>query len=130
MPVSGTPLDYMDIYCSAWEDNPDRRPTIKMIIDLLENVALEPIFQDTKLTPNSCMSYMSWDTNGSFDFSQTSMGSSDYLKFFGRKSQETSVNSCNSRFSKMSIDCDIEQEPILTSNESTSGITLEDLRER
>ncbi|CAG8498620.1 7047_t:CDS:2 [Diversispora eburnea] len=36
--IKGTPDDYIKIYSNAWEDNPEKRPTIENIRDSLENV--------------------------------------------------------------------------------------------
>ncbi|CAG8497333.1 1161_t:CDS:2, partial [Diversispora eburnea] len=37
-PIHGTPLDYINIYSSAWVHNPSQRPTIKNICKSLENI--------------------------------------------------------------------------------------------
>ncbi|RHZ82440.1 hypothetical protein Glove_109g431 [Diversispora epigaea] len=39
--INGTPKDYINIYSSAWKDDPNQRPTIKNIFDSLENIKLE-----------------------------------------------------------------------------------------
>ncbi|RHZ85714.1 hypothetical protein Glove_61g1 [Diversispora epigaea] len=46
-PINGTPKDYINIYSSAWKDNPNQRPTIKNIFDSLEKIKLENIYNDS-----------------------------------------------------------------------------------
>lgn len=40
-PINGTPDNYIKIYLSAWNDNPEQRPIIKNIYNLLKNIRLE-----------------------------------------------------------------------------------------
>ncbi|RHZ46449.1 hypothetical protein Glove_621g15 [Diversispora epigaea] len=40
-PINETPKDYIDIYSSAWNNDPHQRPTIENIFDSLENIKLE-----------------------------------------------------------------------------------------
>ncbi|CAG8571952.1 12756_t:CDS:2, partial [Dentiscutata heterogama] len=35
-PINGTPVDFMNIYCGAWNDNPELRPTIAEIRNKLD----------------------------------------------------------------------------------------------
>ncbi|CAG8624561.1 353_t:CDS:2, partial [Acaulospora colombiana] len=44
-PIDGTPLDYVNIYSQAWQGDPNQRPTIENILNYLEKVNLEPVFQ-------------------------------------------------------------------------------------
>ncbi|CAG8559071.1 5896_t:CDS:2 [Diversispora eburnea] len=46
-PVNETPRDYIDIYSSAWEDDPNKRPTVGDIFKSLENIKLENIYDET-----------------------------------------------------------------------------------
>src|SRR4051812_38057662 len=46
-PINETPKDYINIYSSAWENDPNQRPTIKNIFDSLENIKLENIYYDS-----------------------------------------------------------------------------------
>ncbi|CAG8638247.1 5965_t:CDS:2, partial [Diversispora eburnea] len=46
-PINETPKDYIDTYTSAWENDPNKRPTIKNILDSLENIKLENIYDDS-----------------------------------------------------------------------------------
>ncbi|RHZ78413.1 hypothetical protein Glove_165g3 [Diversispora epigaea] len=46
-PINETPVDYINIYSSAWEDDPNERPTIENIFDSLENIKLENIYYDS-----------------------------------------------------------------------------------
>ncbi|RHZ79893.1 hypothetical protein Glove_140g59 [Diversispora epigaea] len=46
-PINETPKDYIDIYASAWGNDPNQRPTIKNIFDSLENINLENIYNDS-----------------------------------------------------------------------------------
>lgn len=43
-PVHETPVDYISIYSSAWDDCPDNRPTIEDICKSLRNVKLDNIY--------------------------------------------------------------------------------------
>ncbi|CAG8511698.1 11852_t:CDS:2 [Diversispora eburnea] len=44
--INKTPKDYINIYSSAWKDDPNQRPTIKNIFDSLENIKLENIYNE------------------------------------------------------------------------------------
>ncbi|RHZ58581.1 hypothetical protein Glove_372g163 [Diversispora epigaea] len=45
-PINETPKDYINIYSSAWNDDPKQRPTIESIFDSLGNIKLENIYND------------------------------------------------------------------------------------
>ncbi|RHZ49474.1 hypothetical protein Glove_520g15 [Diversispora epigaea] len=42
--IHGTPIDYINIYSKAWNDDPNQRPTIKDICYSLENIRLENVY--------------------------------------------------------------------------------------
>ncbi|RHZ75971.1 hypothetical protein Glove_208g207 [Diversispora epigaea] len=42
-PINGTPLDYIKIYESAWSDDPNQRPDVERILNILENIKLENV---------------------------------------------------------------------------------------
>ncbi|RHZ64207.1 hypothetical protein Glove_326g11 [Diversispora epigaea] len=42
--INGTPVDYINIYSSAWNDNPTQRPTVENIRNSLEKIQFENIF--------------------------------------------------------------------------------------
>ncbi|CAG8525876.1 8439_t:CDS:2, partial [Diversispora eburnea] len=46
-PINGTPKDFINIYSSAWKDDPKQRPTIENIFDSLENVQFENIYNNS-----------------------------------------------------------------------------------
>ncbi|RHZ64143.1 hypothetical protein Glove_326g23 [Diversispora epigaea] len=43
-PINGTPVDYVNIYSSAWNDNPTQRPTVENIRNSLGKIQFENIF--------------------------------------------------------------------------------------
>ncbi|RHZ83844.1 hypothetical protein Glove_87g84 [Diversispora epigaea] len=46
-PINETPKDYINIYSSAWNNDPNQRPTIENIFDSLESIKLENIYNDS-----------------------------------------------------------------------------------
>jgi serine/threonine protein kinase len=46
-PINETPNDYINIYASAWKNDPNQRPTIKNIFNSLKNIKLENIHIDS-----------------------------------------------------------------------------------
>ncbi|CAG8572828.1 2079_t:CDS:2 [Diversispora eburnea] len=44
--INKAPKDYINIYSSAWNDDPNQRPTIENIFEKLENIKLENINDD------------------------------------------------------------------------------------
>ncbi|CAG8758763.1 14539_t:CDS:2, partial [Acaulospora colombiana] len=53
--VGGTPLDYIEIYKNAWQDDPTRRVTIGEIQSNLKNVRLKPVYEYTSNVNNAKM---------------------------------------------------------------------------
>ncbi|CAG8520736.1 11596_t:CDS:2 [Diversispora eburnea] len=45
-PINGTPEDYIKIYSSAWNDDPNERPTIENIRESLDNIQFENVFDE------------------------------------------------------------------------------------
>ncbi|CAG8763085.1 6854_t:CDS:2, partial [Cetraspora pellucida] len=41
-PIDGTPVDFMKIYCDAWNGNPNLRPSIAEIYERLKNIRIVP----------------------------------------------------------------------------------------
>ncbi|CAG8853853.1 40921_t:CDS:2, partial [Gigaspora margarita] len=41
IPIEGTPVDFKNLYCAAWDGNPDSRPNIKEICKKLDNMQLD-----------------------------------------------------------------------------------------
>ncbi|RHZ48313.1 hypothetical protein Glove_553g7 [Diversispora epigaea] len=76
-PINGTPKDYINIYSSAWKDDPNQRPTIKNIFDSLENIKLENIYNgpnDNQEAYINNQSQASMDAFSKDSVSQASMG--------------------------------------------------------
>ncbi|RHZ88802.1 hypothetical protein Glove_21g166 [Diversispora epigaea] len=46
-PIQGTPMDYINIYSSAWKVNPNQRPTAEYIHDSLENIELKNLYNNS-----------------------------------------------------------------------------------
>ncbi|RIB05398.1 kinase-like domain-containing protein [Gigaspora rosea] len=40
-PIEGTPVDFKNLYCAAWGDNPDSRPDIQKICKKLDNMQID-----------------------------------------------------------------------------------------
>ncbi|RIB27201.1 kinase-like domain-containing protein [Gigaspora rosea] len=43
-PVDGTPVDFMNLYCDAWNGDPTLRPNISSINDRLNNLQMVPVY--------------------------------------------------------------------------------------
>ncbi|RIB10198.1 kinase-like domain-containing protein [Gigaspora rosea] len=39
MPIDNTPVDYINLYCECWSDDPNNRPTLESILNKLENLS-------------------------------------------------------------------------------------------
>lgn len=57
-PINGTPVDFVNIFCNAWNSNPELRPTIAEICHKLNCIQMEPVYcseQDinTEVEPNN-----------------------------------------------------------------------------
>ncbi|CAG8581781.1 12075_t:CDS:2, partial [Cetraspora pellucida] len=48
IPVNGTPVDFMNIYCDAWNGDPNLRPSIAEIRDKLKNMRMVPVYLSEK----------------------------------------------------------------------------------
>ncbi|CAB5369898.1 unnamed protein product [Rhizophagus irregularis] len=77
-PVSGTPIDYINIYTECWRNNPDDRPDIQQIVSDLKLINLNtneikiyentvsnienniPINNDNSIKDNSSSSYINY----------------------------------------------------------------------
>ncbi|CAG8562849.1 16914_t:CDS:2 [Dentiscutata heterogama] len=42
-PINGTPIDFVNIYCDAWNNDPILRPDIAEIRHKLNHIQLDPI---------------------------------------------------------------------------------------
>ncbi|CAG8519554.1 24382_t:CDS:2, partial [Cetraspora pellucida] len=47
-PVNGTPVDFMNIYCDAWNGDPNLRPSIAEIRDKLNYIRMVPVYHSEK----------------------------------------------------------------------------------
>ncbi|CAG8557315.1 7169_t:CDS:2 [Diversispora eburnea] len=45
-PINGTPVDYIKIYSNAWSDAPEQRPNVEKVLDDLENIQLENVYNN------------------------------------------------------------------------------------
>ncbi|CAB4392655.1 unnamed protein product [Rhizophagus irregularis] len=50
-PIINTPLAYVNLYKKCWDDNPDLRPTVDEVFDILERISLQDL-QDNTITNN------------------------------------------------------------------------------
>ncbi|CAG8456194.1 11351_t:CDS:2 [Scutellospora calospora] len=46
-PINGTPLDFVKLYYISWDKNPNERPKIAEILDKLDNLQLEPVYDES-----------------------------------------------------------------------------------
>ncbi|UZO02188.1 uncharacterized protein OCT59_020679 [Rhizophagus irregularis] len=44
-PITGTPIEYKQIYVDCWELDPDSRPLVVEVLSRLESMSLEPVFE-------------------------------------------------------------------------------------
>ncbi|CAG8621562.1 2355_t:CDS:2, partial [Acaulospora colombiana] len=173
-PVDGTPLDYVNIYTSAWKDDPEQRPAIEEILELLENIKLQPVYQrpdnynqrhelelitnrleKTKLLPvyqtkvegdsnesskdssnsidsDSCelVSPVRTEVKSYIDWEPQDLNSpTDERRFIVDSSQGTTISFESSYRSEIDTE-DAEEEERFNLNDSTQGLSLEELRER
>ncbi|CAG8632031.1 19157_t:CDS:2 [Cetraspora pellucida] len=49
IPVNGTPVDFMNIYCDAWNGDPNLRPSIVKIRDKLKNMRMTMLMIASKI---------------------------------------------------------------------------------
>ncbi|RIB07361.1 kinase-like domain-containing protein [Gigaspora rosea] len=47
-PINGTPIDFMNLYCDAWNGDPNSRPDITEICHKLNSIQLLPVYKDFK----------------------------------------------------------------------------------
>ncbi|RIB06692.1 kinase-like domain-containing protein [Gigaspora rosea] len=45
-PVPGTPYQYIDLYSKCWDHEPDKRPSMKQILDQLNSLEVNPKYDD------------------------------------------------------------------------------------
>jgi serine/threonine protein kinase len=56
--VKGTPMEYIQIYTSCWEVEPNSRPLIEEVLSRLESMSLEPVFEeDDKISTTYLLPY-------------------------------------------------------------------------
>jgi len=41
-PIEGTPSQYVELYTNCWDDNPDKRPEMKSVLSILNQLISEP----------------------------------------------------------------------------------------
>ncbi|CAG8629047.1 9620_t:CDS:1, partial [Dentiscutata heterogama] len=48
-PISGTPIGFMNLYCDAWNGDPNLRPSISEIRQRLNNILkMEPVYYNSQ----------------------------------------------------------------------------------
>ncbi|PKY51042.1 kinase-like protein [Rhizophagus irregularis] len=52
IPVNSTPIDYIELYESAWSDDPKKRPSIEEIARSLGDIDISHVYQDSDYIPN------------------------------------------------------------------------------
>ncbi|CAG8577557.1 28435_t:CDS:2 [Dentiscutata erythropus] len=50
-PINLTPVDYKELYCDSWNSNPEKRPLINEVIDRLNDIELDCVYQDFNYIP-------------------------------------------------------------------------------
>ncbi|KAF0370205.1 kinase-like protein [Gigaspora margarita] len=50
-PINLTPVDYIELYRDAWNEDQQKRPQIKEVISCLEDFELDPVYQDSDYIP-------------------------------------------------------------------------------
>ncbi|RHZ90178.1 hypothetical protein Glove_5g21 [Diversispora epigaea] len=75
-PINETPKDYINIYSSAWKDDPNQRPTIKSILDSLENIKLENIYYNSNDNQEAYINNQSQASMDAFNKDSVSFSSS------------------------------------------------------
>ncbi|CAG8480159.1 10990_t:CDS:10 [Gigaspora rosea] len=51
-PVNSTPIDYKELYESAWQEDPKIRPSIEEVIQTIDDIDINQIYQDSDYIPN------------------------------------------------------------------------------
>ncbi|KAF0407567.1 kinase-like domain-containing protein [Gigaspora margarita] len=57
-PINGTPIDFMNLYCNAWDGDPNSRPNIAEICHKLNSIQLTPVYdcgQDISNLSKQCV---------------------------------------------------------------------------
>ncbi|PKC62845.1 kinase-like protein [Rhizophagus irregularis] len=52
IPVNSTPIDYIELYESAWSNDPKKRPSIEEISRSLGDIDISHVYQDSDYIPN------------------------------------------------------------------------------
>lgn len=52
IPVNSTPIDYIELYESAWNNDPKKRPSIEEIARSLGDIDISHVYQDSDYIPN------------------------------------------------------------------------------
>ncbi|KAF0452008.1 kinase-like domain-containing protein [Gigaspora margarita] len=70
-PINGTPIDFMNLYCDAWNGDPNSRPNIDEICHRLNSIQLLPVYNSIKHTPvenNLAIEYENIKTFKTFEY--------------------------------------------------------------
>ncbi|CAG8752418.1 3852_t:CDS:1, partial [Cetraspora pellucida] len=54
-PINLTPLDYKELYCDAWSNDSKKRPLIEEVINLLQDIEFDCVYQDYDYIPEICL---------------------------------------------------------------------------
>ncbi|RHZ45082.1 hypothetical protein Glove_692g21 [Diversispora epigaea] len=96
-PIQGTPVDYINIYSSAWKGDPYERPTIEYIRDSIENIKLENLYNNydendqSQVSINNNISLDSY-SNDIVSCSRTLLSFQNWAESLGRKQAENDNN--------------------------------------
>ncbi|CAG8615215.1 5404_t:CDS:2, partial [Gigaspora rosea] len=63
-PINGTPIDFMNLYRDAWNDDPNSRPDIDEIWHKLNLIRLSPVYDSTSVTKFEYKSFKNRDFIG------------------------------------------------------------------
>ena len=81
-PIIGTPSAYVNLYRKCWDDDPNLRPTINDVFDILENISLHYDANDEET--------MSWsDADGETNFSSIDQNNQNDWQSRSLKSKST-----------------------------------------
>ncbi|CAG8440183.1 1521_t:CDS:2 [Acaulospora morrowiae] len=87
-PVSGTPVDYVNIYKECWELSPGRRPTIEKVVEVLENVNLDRVISEEEIDNLYFSSGVGGKQSGIHSDLSDRTSSSDSDEFFQQRLDE------------------------------------------
>ncbi|KAF0469710.1 kinase-like protein [Gigaspora margarita] len=67
-PINGTPIDFMNLYCDAWNGDPNSRPNIAEICNKINTIQLFPVYNSIKPTLVESNPAIERESINSFEF--------------------------------------------------------------